>query len=58
MKSSLYLCIVFFFSMDEEPQADELIVLLEFALARGSLGSILDVLKLLVSKLWLIPLTG
>eukprot|EP00111_Clytia_hemisphaerica_P007029 TCONS_00020380-protein len=37
--------------LDEGPTGEELIVLLEFAMARGSLGSILDALKLLLEKI-------
>ena len=36
--------------MDGGPTGEELIVLLEFAMARGSLGSILEALKLLLGK--------
>jgi len=52
----MFILINFFFhsSMDGGPVGEELIVLLEFAMARGSLGSILDALKLLLGKMVLV----
>ena len=40
----------FLFRMTEQSSTDDLCILLEFAIARGNLGSIMNVLKILFRK--------